>query len=324
MDRTRSRHDHFAHSAASRCAAETLAARWRAEDASPDAPLAPLTRMALGAPAADELADLLGRLVGSAWLAARLDAALALLAADPFARPPVRSVGGGDGACGLILAEQGAVRLSLQLHRFGSAPAAAAAIFFVPGAAAFHVLSAGGALFQQYEVAVSAAEEAGAFTAKGAAPCHSQPPRPLAAGEGFALDTARASFSLTRASGDIVLLELAAQPPSPLPVRAYDPASGRLLHVAASRRDSSFRTMALTLLRHMGRRDAASLFAEAAQADDFAGRWLAMREYCALDPVAARPTLIRMAEGDPHPEVRRAAAATLALLSPPEGPSCRS
>src|SRR3546814_7484472 len=74
--------------------------------------------------------------------------------------------------------------------------------------------------------------------------------------------------------------------------------------------------MALTLLRHLGRTDAAPLFAAETKAGDFAARWNAMREFVALDPAAAAPHLAVMAAGDPHPEVRRAAQATLALLTP--------
>ncbi|HMP46095.1 MAG TPA: HEAT repeat domain-containing protein, partial [Sphingopyxis sp.] len=70
-------------------------------------------------------------------------------------------------------------------------------------------------------------------------------------------------------------------------------------------------------LRIFGRRDAAPLFAEAARTEDFAARWTAMRDLVALDATAAHPLLAQMAAHDPHPEVRRAAAATLALYSTP-------
>lgn len=167
---------------------------------------------------------------------------------------------------------------------------------------------------------MSEAEEAGGFTASAAAPCRSERPRALCTGELIRLDTARQSWSLADAARDVLLLELAVQPPSPLPIRAYDIASGRLFHVSASRRDSSFRQMALILLRHLGRTDAAPLFAAETRSEDFAARWHAMRELVALDPAAARPRLAAMAAADPHPEVRRAAAATeTLLLSPPAG-----
>ena len=135
-------------------------------------------------------------------------------------------------------------------------------------------------------------------------------------------DTTREAFSLARATGDVLLLELAVQPPSPLPIRSYDVASGRLVHVSASRRDSSFRTMALGLLRSFGRTDAAPLFAEATRAGDFAARWSALREFVALDPAAARPRVEAMAASDPHPEIRRAAIATLALYAVRKAEPC--
>ncbi|WP_260580800.1 HEAT repeat domain-containing protein [Sphingopyxis sp. PET50] len=246
-----------------------------------------------------------------------------MLAADPFARPPLRIVGGGGGPGGLILAERGAIRLSLQLLPFEAAGAAPATALFVPGRAAIRVLAAGGASLTLHHVILSAEEEACAFAAARAAPCRNGPPCPLAAGDRFDLDTARTSFTIAGATGDVLLLELAVQPPSPLPMRAYDLAGGRLVHASASRRDSSFRQMALALLRTMDRRDAAPLFVEATRAEDFAARWNAMRDLVALDPAIAQPRLAAMAAGDPHPEVRAAAAATLALYSSPPASECR-
>ena len=105
-------------------------------------------------------------------------------------------------------------------------------------------------------------------------------------------------------------------------MRTYDIASGRLTGVSAARRDDSFRQMALTLLRHLGRHDAAPLFAAETESEDFAARWSAMREFVALDAVAAHPHLVRMVAADPHPEVRRAAAATLALYAPQGADPC--
>jgi hypothetical protein len=237
-----------------------------------------------------------------------------LLAADAFARPPLRIVGGGGVPGGMILAERGAIRLSLQLLPFETTAPPATALF-VPGRAAIRVLVAGGARLTLHHVALTATEEAGAFTAAGAAPCRNDPPRALLDGAMLRLDTARTSFTIAGPGRDVLLLELVVQPPSPLPMRSYDPGSGRLIHVSASRRDSSFRQMALGLLREMRRRDAASLFAAAVGAADFASRWAAMRDFVALDPAAAFPYLATMAAGDPHPDVRRAAASTLALYS---------
>lgn len=316
-----SRHDHFPRADAERrgrmrAAATALESRWQAADHAPGGLLAAIDAVA-DAPAEVAIAALMPWLADTRWLAARLGEAAALLAADPFARPPLRPVGDGAGAGGLILAERGAVRLSLQLHPVERGGGPAATALFIPGAAAIRILAAGGASLHRHNAALTPAEAHGAFTAAGAAPCRSAPPRPLAADEMLVLDTARDSFTLSGATGDVLLLELAVQPPSPIPIRSYDLATGRLVRVSASRRDSSFRQMALALLRTFGRTDAAPLFAAETQAEDFAARWSAMREFVALDPAAAHPHLARMAAADPHPEIRHAAKATLALYKTP-------
>jgi hypothetical protein len=322
-----SRHEHFpradlARRTAIRHAVSERAAAWTAIDTAPDGLLAAIDEQA-DAPADAAIAALLPWLTDPGWLAARLASALALLRADPFARPPLRAFGGGEGGGagdapgGLVLADRGGIRLTLRLWPAAARPAPSAApAIFVPGRAALHILVSGGAQLCEHCVAVTPAEEAGAFTARAAAPCHTTAPRPLHRGETLHLDTARQSFSLIPGGRDTLFLELTVQPPSRLPIRSYDPATGRLLHVSASRRDSSFRAMALTLLRHLGRADAAPLFDAETHSSDFAARWHAMRELIALAPAAARAPLARMAAHDPHPEVRAAAEATLALLSP--------
>ena len=321
-----SRHDHYprAHAlrtAAIRATASDLAAAWRIGDT---APTGLLTAFAAASDAEPDqaIARLRPWLADPRWLGVRLAEALALLAADSFARPPLRIVGGGGGPGGLILAECGAIRLSLQLLPFEAAAAPTTTTLFVPGRAAIRVLAAGGARLTLHHVALSAAEEVGAFTAAAASPCRSDPPYPLVAGDMLDLDTARTSFTIAGATGDVLLLELAVQPPSPLPMRTYELASRRLTHLSASRRDSSFRAMTLALLREMDRRDAAPLFVEATLAEDFAARWSAMRDFVALDPATARLRLADMATSDPHPEVRRAAVATLALFMPKVSDPC--
>lgn len=97
-------------------------------------------------------------------------------------------------------------------------------------------------------------------------------------------------------------------------MREYDAATGQLVRVAAAGRATSFRQMGLAVLRSFGRRDAVPLFITALADEDFAMRWQVMRELIALDAEAALPHLTAMAANDPHPEVRAAATATLALL----------
>lgn len=322
---TASRHDHFPvadlpRRQRMRAAATALAERWQAEDAAP-AGLRTAIRAVNGLPPDQAIAALAPWLSDTRWLRGRLAQALDLLAADGFARPPLRPVGGGAFG-GLLLAEAGPVRLTLLVRpvEAGGGDEAPLALF-APGRVRLRILGTGGAAVRFHHVAVTAAEEAGGFTAAAASPCITGAPRPLVIGETLSLDTGHEAISLTGGSGDVLMLEMAIQPPSPLPVRAYDVASGRLIHVSASRRDSSFRGMALALLGALGRTDAAPLFAAEAASEDFAARWHAMRELVALDPAAAYPHLAHMAASDAHPEVRRAAAATLVLF-PKEPAPC--
>ena len=310
-----SRHDHYPRfdmerRARLRAATSGREEHWGDADAGPGG-LGAAIDAALGMGADDAIAALMPWLADIGWLRARLESALDLLAADLFARPPLRPVGGGEGAGGLILAERGAIRLSLQLHRAG-APESAAALF-IPGRLALRILRSGGASVRDHHVTITPSEEGGGFTAACAARCRTGPRRALVDDELWVLDTTCTAFTLSDAIGDALLLELSVQPPSPLPIRSYDIASGRLLHVSASRRDSSFRQMALSLLRTFSRVDAAPLFDAATNTDDFAARWSAMREYIALAPATAHPRLAYMATDDLHPEVRRAAATALAL-----------
>lgn len=323
MTTATSRHDHFpradpARRQRLRQAAADCGSGWLAEDGCAGGLLAAMDAMSGAAP--DEaIAALLPWVDDTDWLAARMDAALALLAADRFARPPLQMLGGGDDDIGgLILAQRGAIRLSLQLYPFGGRAVRPTAALFIPGSAVIRILVAGGASAVRHHVDTSADEAAGVFIAAHAARCRTDTPRALVAGDVMRLDTTREAVSIVAADGDVLLLELSVQPPSSLPIRTYDIASGRLLQLSASRRDASFRIAALALLRTLGRRDAAPLFAIETRDDDFATRWSAMRELVALDPVAAHPRLAQMAVVDPHPEVRRAAAATLALIIPTE------
>ncbi len=211
MPSSASRHDHFprhdaARRAAIRAAVASLDAAWAIADTAPDGLLTAIAAQADAAPAA-AIAALRPWLADRRWLAARIDSALALLRADPFARPPLRAFGGGEGSGGdaapggLVFAERDHVRLALRFWPRATRPPPAAPAVFVPGRAALHILASGGARLCLHQVAVAPAEEAGIFTARAAAPCQSDPPRPLQTGETLDLDTARESFTLTRPDG---------------------------------------------------------------------------------------------------------------------------
>jgi HEAT repeat protein len=72
--------------------------------------------------------------------------------------------------------------------------------------------------------------------------------------------------------------------------------------------------MMVSLLRALDREDAFPVFEEALESPHFYTRWHVMREMLALDAEAALPSLRRMAETDPHPDIRAAARQTLDLF----------
>ena len=84
---------------------------------------------------------------------------------------------------------------------------------------------------------------------------------------------------------------------------------------ATSTDEASSRTeMMVSLLRLFDRGDAIPELTGLLESSHFYTRWHVMREFLAMDTEAALPHLRRMAEDDPHPEVRAAAAQSLAMF----------
>lgn len=316
-----SRHDQFPRGdlprqRAMRIAAQAQKAGWCAADTAPGGLLAAMAAVQ-GARPADIVAALQPWLADDAWISRRLDDALALVASDPFVLPPLRMFHGA-GLGGLILAERGSITLSLMIRPFEIAAADTAVdshrAVFSPGHGWTRFVRAGSAHIRRYRVAVSETEAGGAFTATHASLCEFRGEQALRDGDIIAIDQGRDCFSLIGGTGDVVMVQLFVQPQSALPLREYDGRTGQLIRVASSQRANSFRQMGFALLRTLGRRDAAPLFAAALVDRDFALRWQVMREFIALDASAALPHLRAMATNDPHPEVRRAASAALDLV----------
>lgn len=252
-----------------------------------------------------------------AAIAALFEAAIAAAAADPFCRPPLRAsrneVQDGlllfaDPALTIQIAVTSADALSLKRMSDEAPPA----ISFTGQRSLFRFVKAGGALLSVWSAPFIGPD----FTAGAGGRCRLRERRRLADGDVIELDGRCESFTVDSAASDLVYL-FASTPLEAGPVAVdYDPLT--LEPVAASSTDDagSRIQMMLALLRTMDRRDAAPLFAEALAARHFHARWQAMREFLALDAGLALPHLERMAEEDPHPEVRAAAAATLAAFFP--------
>lgn len=312
-----SRHDHYPRADVTRrrqmqTAAAALDARLRAHDAAPGGIAQAMQRVAGAAP--DRIfARLAPFMADHGWVQQRLRAALALCAADAFARPPLR-IFSGSALSGLILAEVAPITLSLMIRPFNQPAPRDPSVIFSPGHGLTQIVRSGGAAIRRYRVRLSEEERAGKFRQATAAPLEDLGQAPLADGDQIRIDQQSESFNLIPGDSDLVMLQLFVHAASRVPMREYDPATGRLIRAAAAGRATSFRQMGLAVLRAFGRTDAAPLFAAALDDDDFAMRWQVMRELVALAPQSALPHLSAMAADDPHPEVRAAAQATLNLL----------
>jgi hypothetical protein len=221
-----------------------------------------------------------------------------------------------------VLAEVGRISLSVIVRRWEGVVSAVAApgvtaadaVMFSPGHSMTAFVASGGATITRYAADLTDAERAGVFIAAKARPCRCLGSAPVAPGSIVRTDQTHQSYNLTGGSGDTVMIQLFVGGPSAVPMREYDAATGALRRLSAPNRTNSFRQMTLALLRTMGRRDAAPQFAAALAEPDFSLRWQVMREFVALDPVAALPHLTAMAADDPHPEVRRAAYAATDIV----------
>jgi hypothetical protein len=252
-----------------------------------------------------------------ASIAALLDAAISAAAADPFCRPPLRASRNsvqdglllfGDPALTIQIAVTSADALALK-RASGEPPQA---IAFTGQRSLFRFVKAGGALLSLW----TAPFIGPGFTAAAGGRCRLRERRRLADGDVIELDGRCESFLVDSAESDLVYLS-ASTPLEAGPVGVdYDPLTLEPI-AASSTDDAGSRTqMMLALLRTQERREAAPLFAELLRVRHFHARWQAMRELLALDAALALPHLKRMAEADPHPEVRAAAAATLAAFFP--------
>jgi hypothetical protein len=244
--------------------------------------------------------------------------------ADPYFRPPLRALTS-ELHSGLVLLDS--PQLSLMLAVLPPDALAAKRTFAEGGSAIsfagqrgfYHFLKAGGATLSFWEAPPCGAD----FTARDAPACRFVERRVIADGETIDLDGRHYSFVIEHASTDLVYVQaLTPLGAGPL-MREYDSTSLAFLSSSSTDDAGSRSGMMLSLLRDMERTDAVPVFAAALQDRHFYGRWHAMREFLALDAEAAWPYLEQMARADPHPEVRAAAAQTLAAFSPAQEPeSC--
>jgi len=154
------------------------------------------------------------------------------------------------------------------------------------------------------------------FTAAASGRCRLVGRRAVDDGETFEIDGRSQAFVVDHSRRNLVYLQ-AGTPLGAAPVRVeYDSTTFAFVGATSTDEASSRMQMMLALLRILDRRDAVPVFRERLAAEHFYTRWETMRELLALDAPAALPHLRAMAEADPHPEVREAAAQTLERFFP--------
>lgn len=174
----------------------------------------------------------------------------------------------------------------------------------------YRFLKSGGATMSFWEAPATGSD----FSGDIARACRFAGRRRIEDGEAFVIDGRCRSLVIEHLDADMLCLQASVQAEAaPLSID-YD---SRTLHYlgATSTDEASSRTqMMVTLLRCMDRTDAVPVIEQALASPHFYTRWHVMREMLALDADAALPGLRRMAQADPHPEVRFAATQALSLF----------
>jgi hypothetical protein len=282
--------------------AETEAGLAALEDRSPAALIAAAERF-MGR--TDEISQLIREMIAQS-------------AADPFFRPPFGIVIS-EVVTGFLLCADPPLTIALGVTSADSLAAkksgvrGATSIGFTGLLTSYRWLKGGGATLSFWE----APRRGGEFTAQQGGHCRLTGRRTLADGDCFTQDGRYQSFVIEHATSDMICLQAAVHAEEAPLATEYD--SRTLAYVGASSADeaSSRTEMMVSLLRLMDRGDAIPEIAGLLDSSPFHTRWHVMREFLAMDSDAAFPHLQRMASSDPHPDVRSAAAQTLAMFFQP-------
>ena len=246
---------------------------------------------------------------------ALLDDLIAGCRADPFFRPPLYPLAN-ELRTGLLLFHNPHLSITLNVLSVDAlalkklSHAGGGSIAFDGQLTKFRYLKAGEAILSFWEAPPLTDD----FVAAEAGPARFVERRRIADGEEVLLDGRRQSFVVEHAERDLVYFQAIVREGGAPVTAEYD--RDTLAFVSASSTDeaASRVQMMVSLLRTMEREDALPLMEEALASPQFYTRWHVMREMLALDAEAALPSLKRLAESDPHPEVRGAARQTLRLF----------
>jgi hypothetical protein len=236
-------------------------------------------------------------------------------AADPFFRPPFQPMSS-DIHNAFLLYHHPDLSIGLgvsgvdMLAAKKTGPRGATSIGFNGVTTLFRYLRAGGATISFWE----APPITDMFDASRAGTARRVDRRRIEDGEEIVIDGRYQSFVIDHAVSDVIFFQALVRVDA-APVSAeYDSKTLSLIGASSTDEASSRVQMMVSLLRTMEREDAVPWIIEALGSPHFYTRWHIMRELLALDADAALPHLRRMAEDDPHPEVRAAAGQTLQLF----------
>jgi len=169
-----------------------------------------------------------------------------------------------------------------------------------------------------------------AFVAAEAGSCRMVGRRRIADGDELVFDGRYQSFTIEHAARDMVYFQATSRAQAAPVSVEYDSESKRPVGASSTDEASSRLGMMVSLLRAMECREAFPLIEQSLSSPQFYTRWHLMREMLALDAEAALPSLKRMAQADPHPDIRVAAQQALELFFPEEtgvaagGVECRA
>ncbi len=235
--------------------------------------------------------------------------------ADPFFRPPIYPVSS-DIHTGLLMFHNQDLSIALGvtgvdlLAAKKSAKRGATSIGFTGLLTSFRYLKAGNATLSFWE----APPIADNFVMTEAGQARFVERRRIEDGEEVVIDGRYQSFIIEHAESDMLYFQALVRSGGAPLATEYDSQSLSCISASSTDEAASRVQMMVSLMRTMEREDAVPLIVEAMNSPHFYTRWHLMRELLAMDADAAYPHLRRMAESDPHPEVRATAAQTLQLF----------
>ena len=236
-------------------------------------------------------------------------------AADPFFRPPFQPMAS-DVHNAFLLYNHPDLSIGLcvsgadMLAAKKAGPRGATSIGLTGVTTLYRYLRAGGATISFWE----APPITDMFDSSRAGTARLVGRRAIHDGEEIVIDGRYQGFVIEHATSDLIFFQaLVRVDAAPVSIE-YDSKTMSFIGASSTDEASSRVEMIVSLLRTMEREDAVPLIIEALDSPHFYTRWHIMRELLALDADAALPHLRRMADGDPHPEVRAAAGQTLQLF----------